>query len=328
MTLPQTTWNYSLQTEAERLAFTASQTGSLFYAKNGFWVLPYLVPKNGRAVFLPKIADFSPKNVKPSTIALPDKATTAFFKDHLTLQAINFTGLQTAWQNTEKAFWAIFFTFFPLLKNRLAILEIRPTAYGTISSFTPTGEIKKKIILYIRQDGDLAQIASAIISACFYQELTAEDYDWREKMATTGFLLAHTKLKEIFSDFKPTLSWLNLKDQGQLARDSHHYLADLGLTSAPLFQIKNTDIYLKNKKVTTKFSTQEQKILLLLVRQKNALCTWDDLARVLWEKEDETKFSFWAIAKTIQRLRDKIESLGVTSTIIQAKRKEGYLLVD
>ena len=50
----------------------------------------------------------------------------------------------------------------------------------------------------------------------------------------------------------------------------------------------------------------------------------DKLSDIIFNEGEE--FSLWAIAKVVQRLRDKLEQNGVSGSFIQTLRGQGYAL--
>ncbi|EKD62494.1 MAG: hypothetical protein ACD_52C00144G0002 [uncultured bacterium] len=64
-----------------------------------------------------------------------------------------------------------------------------------------------------------------------------------------------------------------------------------------------------------------------MINKRNQLITVDEVANILF-KDDENAFSLQAIAKAIQRLRDKLEENGVSGSFIQTRRGQGYILVN
>jgi len=55
MIMPPTHWNFSLETQTDRITDTICNTVNRFFSTHGFCVLPYLVAGNSRAVYLPKL---------------------------------------------------------------------------------------------------------------------------------------------------------------------------------------------------------------------------------------------------------------------------------
>lgn len=50
--------------------------------------------------------------------------------------------------------------------------------------------------------------------------------------------------------------------------------------------------------------------------------------KTIWNKQSFDKFSSYAIAKHIQRVREKLETAGLSQAFIQTSKKRGYIFVD
>jgi len=72
---------------------------------------------------------------------------------------------------------------------------------------------------------------------------------------------------------------------------------------------------------------RDKEILRLLVSKSPNIVTVDEIADILFAA-NQNAFSLFAIAKFIQRLRDKLEENGVSGSFIQTERGKGYLLVN
>jgi DNA-binding response OmpR family regulator len=75
------------------------------------------------------------------------------------------------------------------------------------------------------------------------------------------------------------------------------------------------------------FTEAEKRIITTLVDRKGRLITNDELQDILWQGNYD-KYSLWALAKTMQRIREKMRSCGIASEIIQTVRGKGYLIYD
>jgi hypothetical protein len=231
--------------------------------------------------------------------------------------------LETKWQSLAPRFWTLFNRFFSTIK--LSKLDIQPTQFGSLSSFNLQ---KKRLTIFIRLDMHLGHLAEAIISGALMHRLTATDYKWPEKQAFVDILLTQTAFKKLFPRYTPTLELTRRKEAASLKLASTAYLTRLGINNQSVFKVKDGQLIIKNRSVKNTFTATEKELLKTLVGQKNQTCSFDTLAEVIWPGQSEEKFSFWAIAKTLQRLRNKLESLGLNPAAIQTQRKQGYVLVD
>lgn len=90
-----------------------------------------------------------------------------------------------------------------------------------------------------------------------------------------------------------------------------------------LLKYINSQFYFNKEKL--KLSKKEKAILTLLFQAKGKVVTYDKIGEVIW-KENPDKFSLWAIAQLIRRLKKKLSFYGVNPNIINSHRGEGYSL--
>ena len=330
---PRTGWNYSLETEADRIINTLHHTANRFFPTNGFLVLPYLVPGNGQTVFLPDLkydfklladcAKMAPLIPMPAPAVIQKRLQDNLLKQGWQAQNQLVLGLKTKWQSLAPRFWPLFNRFFPAIE--LAEVVIQPTQFGSLSSFDLQ---KKRLTIFIRLDMYLGHLAEAIISGALMHRLAAADYPWSEKEAFVDILLTQTSVKKLFPEYTPTLELTHRQETAPLKLASVAYLTKLGIKNQSVFKIENEQVMIKTQPVKNTFTATEKELLKTLIGQKNQVCSFDTLAEIIWPKETEEKFSCWAITKTVQRLRDKLRSLGISPAVIQAQRKQGYMLVD
>lgn len=319
----KTIWKNTKETEVQRLAQIAAQIGNRFYLKNGFLVLPFLVKNNPSTVFLPPLG--YPKILFEKTasleLSIPMKVPEKLLKTLsrlLSYKEINFQKQKSSWEKIEKKFWQSLFKILPEA-TKIKELEIWSTNFGSITSFHLE---KNKIFVWLRKGGNISHLAEAIISAIILNK----NYFWREKEAIVDFLLKESSLARLFPKYKPTL--LSLKKENKiLEKESLKYLASLGVKVGEIFKIKRGQIFCDEKLIPLDlFTTKERKLLKLFIKKKNNVVSFDELANPLWK--DEERFSLWAIAKRVERLRKKFSELNLSPELLQTKRGEGYFLMD
>ena len=88
--------------------------------------------------------------------------------------------------------------------------------------------------------------------------------------------------------------------------DRREFLRKIGAPSVPLSHID-----------TSKFSTSEKQLFDLLTSRSPQIVPFAEIST-----------SLYSAAKSIQRLRDQLESQGLSGSFIQTKRGEGYLLTN
>ena len=119
----------------------------------------------------------------------------------------------------------------------------------------------------------------------------------------------------------PTLKGVRIKQQGKLLQESVDFYKELGIPSFEKpFGYNGLIPELFGKPVQNLTET-ERKILLSLIRNSNTVTEIDDIGSVIFKSEDN--FSLYAISKTIQRLRDKLEANGISGSYIQTLRGKG-----
>ena len=342
-----------METEVDRVIQAAAQTRQRFYQKYGFFVLPRLIPgpayrQAGKAslVFLPnldfdKIPGFWPIVEKtklniPMPVAkrIHQEAAQLLIKSQWQLKDKKAKELKkklkSEWGNKESLFWQTLLKIFPDLAKKKIEVEIRPTKFGSVSSFNLSGTKRKELIvrLYIRLDMFPAQIAEAILSSLFKPKLEKEGYGWEETEGVIDFLLRFTQLSKIFPDYQPTLRAIRDKEEGKLLIESQKYLKKLGIPTSEIFSLHNNQVLIDGKTPQEKFSANEAKVIRLLIANKNHLCSFDQIGDLIWEEKADELFSVWAISKLTQRIRIKLQANGISPAVIQTQRGQGYVLRD
>jgi len=340
MTKSTTRWHYSLETEADRIIQAATQTINRFYQKYGFLVLPERVRGSARSIYLPHlhfetIPNFWTKIKKvdldipmPINRTIKQQVASLLEKESFKLEEKKINALKSAWTKKEKYFWKTLLGLFPFLATKEFSLEIRPTSFGSSASFNFPNLDKKQteIKIYTRIDMPIAHIAEAILSSIFTKKLKEQEYDWEEREAVVDFIMSFTKLNDLFPNYKPTIREIRTKEKARLVLESQKYLKQLGIPTTKIFTIKNNRVLIDKKPPVEKFSLSEERILESLIKNENRTCSLEEIAEIVWKQDSYEKFSPWAIAKLIQRVRDKFKENGISPAIIQTQRGKGYLL--
>ena len=337
MNFPKTSWNYSAQTEAIRILQAAYSTRNRFFQKKGFFVLPYRLDKNPKCVFLPPLplvkTSFFWNKARTKSQMLAEHKDVIIEKiiKELPPCSENLSQIKTAWKKTEKQFWITMNQMMPQIVNKIRTLEIRPTRYGAIATgyslWLPEQE-RGHIIVYVRTDANVSHIFEAIFIDTIYPILYEESYSWEECEAISDFLITQTSLKKLSKGYEPTLFHLRKKTEGKYAKEAENYLHELGIKSSGLFQMHENKIFIDKKEFNPLLTPLEERITKAFVEKKNSLISNDELADIIWGKDSFDKYSSYAIAKHIQRIREKIESTGLSSAVLQTFKKKGYILID
>ncbi len=336
-----TTWEYSLDTEAKRILHTAHQTYVGFYKNNGFIVLPKKVTTfNSNTVVLPEL-DFNsiPKFWKlvskidiyanPMVI---DSNLLSKFNELLSrqkLQIPDYNRTKEIWEKAEKEIIEVIYDVLPDKKGKIKKITINPTKTGTVCSFdwTENGEY----FVLLRDDQGIHKIVEALVTS-----LTREDvYEklsglWQESEIIADFLITQTKIAKVLEKYDgvdkytATIKSLRVKDVGKLNTLSDEYYRKLRMPNYDTpFSLNGLTPEI-NKKPIQNLTHSEKQIMYLLIKKSNGIVSFDEIADTIFKNDDN--FSLFALAKFIQRLREKLEKNGISGSFIQTLRGKGYLL--
>lgn len=336
-------WEYSTKTEAERLIHTAHQIIVGFYKTNNFIVLPYNPNDNldTNVVTFPNLEYTSIRRFwdqvrKIDVHNLPVQVNSKLLNEVLNilesakLPKCRFEKTKRIWDKAEKEVINEIYKIVPNKKDAIKKITIYPTLFGTSTSFnwiTKNGEI----ILYLREDQGIHTICEAIISALIRKDIYEKlEGVWQESEIITDYLVTESsianvlKIHESNKNYIPTLKGIRIKEQTKLVQESEEYYKKLGIPSFEKpFNYNGLVPELFDKPIENLTDT-EKKVLLNLIKNSNTVTKIDDLGNIIFNTEED--FSLYAIAKTIQRLRDKLEANGISGSYIQTLRGKGYLL--
>lgn len=332
-----TTWEFSPQTEAQRLIHSAHQIVIGFYKANGFLVLPPSFPQDSQTISFPDLPYTTIprfwdrcKKINIGTklpLSIPDELINPVVAllEKNPFPKPDFSVIQNTWSADEKAVLNIISDLSPSQKNWIKNIHIYPTAYGSITSFNCL-EKPGDVHIWLRADASVSNIVEGLLSCLIYMNVVKKlDFTWSESEAVTDWLLAYSPLAPLLKRLDPnyekvfTLKSTRNKQRATLMHQSQEYLKHI---SAPLVDIS----YIKNADISN-FSSREKQLFELLVNHSPRLVTIDEIADTLYTKNPD-EFSLYAISKSIQRLRDKLEQNGISGSFIQTKRGEGYLLAN
>jgi hypothetical protein len=336
-----TVWKYSIKTEAERLLHCAHQVSIGFFRANNFIVLPY-TPKTSamNTVTFPdipykQIPRFWERVKGIDVINLPVKCDQKL-KDEVEkllesagLPAPNFKDIQKLWAKAEKSVIKEIYKIIPAKKNKIKKIIIFPTSFSTNTSFNWINS-DGEIILYLRNDQGIGTITEAIITSLTRKDIY-DDLDgvWSESELITDWLITKSSLAKVISkydkrNFLPTIKGTRVKQQAKFIKESEEFYKKLGLpTTLKAFSIKNQSPQIYNQKIEN-LTITENKVLINLIKNANEIVTFDDIGNTIFKSDDD--FSLYAIAKLVQRLRNKLEANGISGSYIQTLRGKGYLL--
>lgn len=333
-----TTWEYSPEKEALRLLHTAHQLAAGFYRLNGFIVLPYpqYRPTQNQVAFpdlpylsIPRFwnqaARINISEYPGIDMQVPASLSTSVEKllASASLPQPDFTTVKAVWDKHEAEIISAIYEVIPSQKNSLKSILIWPTTLGTSCSFSLCKNPPHQLIIWLRQDQGPAAIVEAILTSLtrnqVYNELGGV---WQESEIIVDWLMAYSPLNRLIKNIDP--NWMNnltikhtrSKQNGTLAEVSQKFIEKLG---API--ANPTKVPLEN------FSPKEKELLQLLISASPNPVSMDQIGDLIFKSNPED-YSLYAISKTIQRLRDRLEENGISGSFIQTKRGEGYLLVN
>ena len=142
-------------------------------------------------------------------------------------------------------------------------------------------------------------------------------------MSCVDILMTQTELHAIFPNFNPGLSAIK-NTPPQLLEESNVYLAKLGITFEKKLKLIDDELYFKDKSLNVELSINQLKILKLLLNLEGKIVSAYEIGDELWSDSDD--FSLWAVNKTMQRLRNKLISLGASPLTLKSVRGKGYIL--
>jgi len=326
----ETVWEYSPELEAKRLLHNAHQIATGFYKLNGFIVLPHPAPAADNIVSLPKLPYLSiprfwdqaarldvstlPINVPPALLR-----STVNLLESAHLPQSNFAATQKLWNKHQDKIISAIYGLIPGKKNSISKIIIWPTAFGTGCSFSQSKHPPEPVYIWLRNDHGVASIVEAILTSItrpdVYEHLGGL---WQESEIIVDWLLTYSPLAKIVKEIDPsvvttlTMKSTRTKQNASLTQKSDEFLRQIGAPTVSPAQI-NPSI----------FTPSEKNIFNLLLSRSPNIVTFDELSTT-----NPENFSLYAISKSIQRLRDKLERSGISGSFIQTKRGEGYLLVN
>lgn len=336
-----TSWEYSIDTEVERVLHTAHQTYIGFYKNYNFIVLPKNSKGfNSNVVVLPDLnfkvvpkfwkrvskmdLNGTPMYIDPS---LRNDFKSLLIKTKLTKP--NFEKVQETWSKAEKDVINAIYEVLPVKKNSIKKIIIYPTKSGTVCSFDWTK--KGEFIIYLRDDQGIYKIAEALLTSLTREDVYNKlDGLWHESEIIADFLVTQTKITKVLEKYEKedkystTISGIRVKDVGNLTKLSNEYYNKLSIPNfVSPFSLNGLTPEV-NKKPILNLTQNEKQFMYLLIKNSNNIVAFDNISDIIFSSDD--KFSLFALAKFIQRLREKLEKNGISGSFIQTIRGKGYLL--
>jgi len=337
-------FEYNIATEYRRILFVAEHIKSCFYQEFSFAVLPYPVTGNPRCIYFP---DLHYEEIKDFWKVLPLKKINIHTKLNLSLPPIIEERLKERimpYLNEKKVISTLEGKWDPIKKEYLQFLTnlfdtkdieiiIRPTIFGTCSSYFPIVKNGKRMIyVYYRIDTDISHLAEVIISSFLYLNMIQQRKhivsSWKKREITTDMLMKNSKIGQLFKNYTPTSHiWEKPLENNKLWQDHRQYIKKLGFPLNVKVTITNTLLQINSIKIPlTQFTEDQKRILSLLVKHKGNIVEFEDVGEAIWKEDVCEKFSLWSIAKKIERIRRTLREYNVHFEIIETHRKSGYKL--
>jgi hypothetical protein len=333
----KTTWKYSLETEAKRLIQCSHQIAVGFYRVNGFIVLPHTHPQDGQTIAFPEINYLSIprfwdrcKKIDIGTklpFSIPADLThsLALLLEKCQLSPPDLSSIEKLWSKYDSQILSLIEDLIPAKKGWIKNIQIYPTTLGSITSFNYLDR-PGAVHMWLRQDAGISNIVEAIITAITRDDVYRDlNFTWNESEAVADWILAYspisTLLKKIDSTFSKSLTLKSTRNtqRASLTSLSQKFLSKIGAPVVDISTVRKIDL--------SNFTAREKQLFELLINRSPNLVTTDEISEIIFPQNMEA-FSLYAIAKSIQRLRDKLEQNGISGSFIQTKRGAGYLLAN
>ncbi len=338
-TYPTVTFSHSLEMEARRILYLTASLTHNWYQKHDFIILPALNPRvptsqviipnlpyNSIPRYWQKVAklklttpiDAPPELIQSVVTLLRDRYNTSSHDKYL-------VKLKDNWNNISTTFWNNLFTLFPQYIRCIRHIDIYSTQYGPSTTFSLASSTGSQITIFVRHDAGVDKILWTILASLFRAKMeNAMKYTWEEIEATIDWLMSESGLNCDVKHDHPMMKNLRSVQLAKYQTDSQKYLSSLGFDHVSVWHIKNSEIYFGDIKIFN-LSKNEQMLLELFLTKRNQTVSYDEIAEILWSSDE--KFSLFAIAKEIERLRRRIRACGIVSPVIHSHRKLGYSLV-
>ncbi len=332
-------WDWSLESETNRLMQSARNIGNGFYALQNFYPLPWT--KSNKyltcGVYLPLIKYqsiprfwFSASRLDDHNLPMHTPPTIArelqSFLTPLSLTEPDYHTLASTFETTTPQVLSFIKHAFPTIPLPSQI-TIYPTYFGTTGSFnwmTSAGQV----VIYHRIDQGIRSLVECLLTSIIRPHaLKHGNGGWSETEFLVDYLLQYSALNQIVPldpSWSPTHK--NTAVNKTSVRDkSVEFLRTIGAptSNTQKFSIHDDQVYFDNKALPS-LSRKESLILHSLVRSAPQPISIDTIADLIFTKED--KFSLSAINKTIERLRKKLATLGISSSYIATASGVGYYL--
>jgi hypothetical protein len=320
----KTTWIYSPDTEVERVVHATRVAASGFYSRKGFLLSNNLIEEYPElTVVIPNLGYNSIphywQRIEEVPLQLPMVVPEDLHRDVGTrleqdceIEKI-LNQRRDEWDKIGAKWWSEMSHLLPDESELINELEVRVSAFGTISSYSFLTKRKgQKLVIYIRADATTAHLVEAILTALLYPSSAELGLTWSKREAIVDFYLTRKQIMLLLPGYRPTLTNLSRVPQ-HIRKQSQEYEELLGWPKSGINQ----------EKYIVQLPSKEAEVARVLWSKRGELVSFDELADLMW---GEGEFgTFWAINKRVQRIRKDLKKIGGEEVRIKTLRGRGYL---
>ena len=244
------------------------------------------------------VLPFMPEKFRNRVIFLPEKVEPEkVYKKYRS----KIRYLENKWNIVNKEFIKKLTIYFPKVNSMNIVIS--PQLYGSLGSVEENGN---PIYIFPRFDRSIVGIQKLIINALVRH--SNQSKSWEENQ-----LIISSIQHAFFPNSKSMLNILDTEFAGKLAEESAKYLEKLRASSK--FEVDKPE----------NLTRSERGVMNLLLRNKNKLVTFDQIAEEIWREKAYEKYSEYAITTIIKKIKKKLKQK-TDKHIIQAQRGVGYIL--
>jgi hypothetical protein len=219
------------------------------------------------------------------------------------------------WQRIEIRYWEVLGLLIPDRIKWIGSLEIRITKYATQTSYyLLERKNNQHLIIHLREDGDIRQLARIIIVALLWPDRDKFGLTWSKRVAVADFFMLLAPMRKIFEQVRSSLKVKSISPDW--LEKSELYIAKLKVPQI----LQEIDVIRKFIQI---FGEKERVILLKIVTAKGEMVTQDEIADLQWGVGEFGSFS--AMNKLIQRIRKKLDKIGIDGKRLRVVKGEGYV---
>ena len=329
-----TTWDVSPKHEVAKILWTCYQMANGFYGDHNLLVLPLGTTSSIKIpVFLPDLAYISIPHywdivgkLDPDPLYTKTDTNTESKLLELILSTNlpkpKYEDVKKLWKVAEQEVFRTIYDIVPECSDGIHKVTIYPTVSGTRSTFEVPTTLPADIQIFLREGEGIHTIAEAIVTSLIKPGIEKHlNGKWLDSEMVVDWIITRSKLADVLRKFDPQHQYLPTTHSvtnvqyGPLIQISKQFYKKIGLSqNTKLEKILNIQDLTYN----------ERRVLSSLVLNEGKIVSFDDVGDILFDDKD--KFSLYALAKTIERIRKKLHTNGYPHTLLQTVRGKGYLL--